>query len=125
MRAHQRNSATSVRADRSLLTSTFLPQAAQRLANADGGVQCVARSVRPTEMQKQGGTQGARFTRHIAVKAAVAPKEVSVSDFHVDSVQIAGFIELAQNVFAIEITLPDGFVDDVRENKSPEGPLIE
>src|SRR5690242_1660002 len=104
------------------LISAFPAQTAQRLADAGGRCQRLARPVRTAEMKQQRGTKGARLAWHVPVQTAITPEQVGVSDFHVDPVQ---FFELVHNLLAIEITLPDGFVDDVRENKTPERALVE
>jgi hypothetical protein len=58
------------------------------------------------------------------VHAAVNPEQVKVPDFHVDSLQIVGVIEPAQDVTAIEPALSDDLVDDVGKNETPKGRVL-
>jgi hypothetical protein len=71
-------------------------------------------------MQEEGGSQGARFARHIAMQAAVAPEQVKVPDFLVAYLHVVGAVEPAQDATAIEPALPDDFVDDVGINETPK-----
>src|ERR1700730_5738349 len=75
-------------------------------------------------MQKEGGSQGPRFARHIAIQAAVAPEQVKLPDFHLNYLQVVGAVEPAQDVTAIQPALPDDFVDDVGNNGTPKRSLV-